>query len=89
MAAWIRYTAGNDLAGQPHAVDDPLAGRLADLHARHGDDVASLVRAFLAVEDVFPPALAAEPRFTEAVVDAYTTLTKQGLDGALAALGRA
>ncbi|SEN32403.1 mannitol dehydrogenase family protein [Halomonas caseinilytica] len=89
VAAWIRYTAGNDLAGQPHAVDDPLAGRLADLHARHGDDVASLVRAFLAVEDVFPPALAAEPRFTEAVVDAYTTLTKQGLDGALAALGRA
>ncbi|SHL37410.1 mannitol dehydrogenase family protein [Halomonas caseinilytica] len=89
VAAWIRYTAGNDLAGQPHAVDDPLAGRLADLHARHGDDVASLVRAFLAVEDVFLPALAAEPRFTEAVVDAYTTLTKQGLDGALAALRRA
>ncbi|CBV41034.1 mannitol dehydrogenase family protein [Halomonas elongata] len=89
VAAWIRYTAGADLAGRSHAVDDPLAERLADLHARHGDDVAALVPAFLAVEDVFPPGLAAEPRFAEAVMAAYTTLTQQGLAGALAALARA
>ncbi|UYG09743.1 mannitol dehydrogenase family protein [Halomonas sp. M4R1S46] len=89
VAAWIRYTAGDDLAGRPHAVDDPLASRLAALHARHGDDVEALVPAFLAVEDVFPPALAAEPRFARAVVAATTTLTRQGLAGALAALERA
>ncbi|RAW08452.1 mannitol dehydrogenase family protein [Halomonas elongata] len=89
VAAWIRYTAGADLVGRSHAVDDPLAARLADLHARHGDDVAALVPAFLAVEDVFPPELAAEPRFAEAVMAAYTTLTQQGLAGALAALARA
>lgn len=89
VAAWIRYTAGDDLAGRPHAVDDPLAARLAALHARHGDDVEALVAAFMAVEDVFPPVLAAEPRFAEAVATAYTTLTQQGLAEALAALPRA
>ncbi|MBB3230827.1 mannitol dehydrogenase family protein [Halomonas stenophila] len=89
VAAWIRYTAGDDLAGRSHRVDDPLASRLAALHARHGDDVEALVAAFLAVQDVFPPALAAEPRFARAVAAAYTTLTRQGLAGALAARGRA
>ncbi|MFM9270581.1 mannitol dehydrogenase family protein [Halomonas elongata] len=89
VAAWIRYTASTDLSGRSHAVDDPLAERLADLHARHGNNVAALVPAFLAVEDVFPPALAAEPCFTEAVMAAYTTLTQQGLAGALASLGQA
>ncbi|MDT8893064.1 mannitol dehydrogenase family protein [Halomonas sp. I1] len=89
VAAWIRYTAGDDLAGRSHPVDDPLASHLAGLHARHGDDVDALVRAFLAVDDVFPRALAAEPRFAEAVATAYTTLTRQGLAGALAALARA
>ncbi|SDG45879.1 fructuronate reductase [Onishia taeanensis] len=89
VAAWIRYTAGDDLTGLSHPVDDPLASRLAILHARHSDDVEALVAAFLAMEDVFPPALAAEPRFAEAVAAAYITLTQQGLAEALAALPRA
>ena len=54
-----------------------------------GDDVDALVAAFLAVEDVVPPALAAEPRFARAVAAAYTTLTRQGLAEALTALPRA
>ncbi len=88
VAAWIRYIAGDDMAGRPHPVDDPLASRLAALHARHGDDPQALVAAFLAEEEVFPPVLAVEPRFVEAVAAAYAALTQQGLAGALAALGR-
>ncbi|MFG6139276.1 mannitol dehydrogenase family protein [Halomonas sp. B23F22_10] len=89
VAAWIRYAGGTDLAGRPHVVDDPLADRLGTLHARHGEDVAGLVSAFMTMEDVFPPALAAEPRFVAAVTAAYIDLTQLGLAGALDALGRA
>ena len=35
VAAWIRYTAGNDLAGACHPVDDPMADTFATLHADH------------------------------------------------------
>ncbi|MDN3523193.1 mannitol dehydrogenase family protein [Halomonas ramblicola] len=86
LAAWIRYTAGRDRQGQPYAVDDPLAPRFAELHARHGQAPEALVTAFLAMDDVVPPALAADAVFAEAVLTAYRSLTEQGLDGALAAL---
>lgn len=88
LAAWIRYTAGRDHAGVAYPVDDPLAPRFAELHARHGQAPEALVTAFLAMDDVVPPALAADAVFAEAVLTAYRSLTDQGLDGALAALAR-
>lgn len=89
MAAWIRYTGGRDRQGQAYQVDDPLAWRFAELHARHAADVPALVAAFLGMDDVVPPALAAAPGFAEAVTEAYRTLTEHGLDAALAAMARA
>ncbi|MCE9682413.1 mannitol dehydrogenase family protein [Halomonas alkalisoli] len=89
VAAWIRYTAGQDLHGTRYPVDDPLAARFAGLHARHADDAEALVAAFLAMGDVIPPGLARQPSFVTAVVGAYRTLTREGLAGALAALARA
>ncbi|WP_163558974.1 mannitol dehydrogenase family protein [Halomonas sp. NO4] len=88
-AAWIRYTAGRDRQGQAYTVDDPLAWRFAELHERHGGDVPALVAAFLGMDDIVPPALAAAPGFADAVTAAYRTLADQGLDAALAALVRA
>jgi fructuronate reductase len=89
LAAWIRYTAGRDLQGQEHPVDDPLAERFAALHARHGQDAEALVAAFLGMDDVVPPALAADTDFAAAVLAAYRTLSQHGLVAALAALERA
>lgn len=89
VAAWIRYTAGHDLHGTAYPVDDPLASRFAELHEQYGQDAEALVNAFLAMDDVVPPALAADAAFAEAVLAAYRTLTRHGLDGALAALERA
>ncbi|CAM3472150.1 mannitol dehydrogenase family protein [Halomonas lysinitropha] len=86
LAAWIRYTAGRDHAGTAYEVDDPLAPRFAECHARHGRDPEALVSAFLAMDDVVPPALAADAVFAEAVLTAYRSLTEEGLDGALATL---
>lgn len=88
MAAWIRYTAGRDRQGQSYTVDDPLAPRFAELHARHGQAPGALVTAFLAMDDVVPPALAADASFADEVLTAYRSLTEQGLEGALATLGK-
>lgn len=88
VAAWIRYTAGEDLLGNRYTVDDPLAKRFADLHHAHGADPSALVAAYLAIDDVVPSALAKDAAFAQAVVTAYQALTQDGLDGALPALER-
>lgn len=89
MAAWIRYTAGHDLHGHAYSIDDPLATRFAELHARHGETPARLIGTFLAMDDVVPPALAANTEFAASLLAAYRTLTQQGLDGAIDACLRA
>ncbi|WP_422101679.1 mannitol dehydrogenase family protein [Vreelandella sp.] len=86
MAAWIRYTAGDDLLGNGYTVDDPLAKRFAELHCKHGSDAAALVTAFLAMDDIVPSGLAADSAFTQAVHIFYQTLIQNGLAGALAML---
>ncbi|MEL7967550.1 mannitol dehydrogenase family protein [Vreelandella neptunia] len=88
VAAWIRYTAGQDLQGNSYPVDDPLAKRFAELHQRHGSDPSALVAAYLAMDDVVPSELAADKRFVQAVLIAYQRLTQNGLDGLLTALER-
>ena len=88
MAAWIRYTAGEDLEGNRYTVDDPLAKRFVDLHHTHSADPSSLVAAYLAMGDVVPNALAADKSFAQAVLAAYQMLAQEGLNGAIAALER-
>lgn len=88
MAAWIRYTAGQDLQGNSYPVDDPLAKRFAKLYQVHGSDSSALVTAYLAMDDVVPSELAADQRFVQAVLIAYQRLTQNGLDEALAVLER-
>ena len=86
VAAWIRYTAGSDLHGRPHNVDDPLADTFAALHARHGESAESLIEAFLAEDAVFPPELASDVHFSQAVLAAYRSLQARGITASLAAL---
>ncbi|NYT71577.1 mannitol dehydrogenase family protein [Halomonas sp. QX-2] len=88
MAAWIRYTTGEDLLGNRYTVDDPLAKRFADLHHTHSSDPSALVAAYLAMDDVVPYALVADKAFAQSVLTAYQMLNQAGLDGALAALER-
>jgi fructuronate reductase len=53
IAGWMRYAAGNDEAGRPIAVADPLAPRFREIAARAGREPAALVRGFLSLRDVF------------------------------------
>lgn len=59
VAAWMRYVAGKDEAGQDIDVRDPLADRLRDA-AQACETAAATVRALLAIEEVFAPDLAAQ-----------------------------
>lgn len=83
IAAWIRYTKGENLTGNSYSVDDPLAERFQAIHERHAEDVDTLIQAFLAEDAVFAPDLAQESGFSNAVTTAYRTLTQSGLSAAL------
>lgn len=86
LAAWIRYTAGTDLTGRPHSVDDPMAETLAELHRCHANDHVALVDAFLALDTVVPVALQESARFHPRVVEALSTIESDGIEAAIAAL---
>lgn len=72
IAAWMIYARGVDLSGQPITVQDPLA---ADF-ARIGED--GMVAAYLAIDRVFPPALAAHASFRAALEDKVALLRSVG-----------
>ena len=75
VAAWMRWQSGRTDAGEAFAVDDPLAAetarRLADPEA------------MLGIAAIFPPKLAADPRFVEAVTRQLARLSDLGAAGAL------
>lgn len=83
LAAWMQYTSGRNLQGEPHSVDDPMAQHWVLLHADHGGDSAGLVAAFFAEDSVFPPALATRTTYTAAVAAVYDSLQTQGLSATL------
>jgi len=68
VAAWIGFVLRQTAAGVP--IVDPLAARLPEVAASTGDPVDR----FLALAEVFPPALATDPRFRAAVARAYEAL---------------
>ncbi|MNW14930.1 hypothetical protein D3C71_2132930 [compost metagenome] len=64
-----------------HVIDDPLSATFADLAGRF--EGASRVNAFLDLDEVFPPQLAARAEFCDAVHRAYRTLVRDGVDSLL------
>ena len=77
VAAWMRWQSGVTEAGETVVVDDPLAGRTAQLLASAETDEAR-VAALLTLTAVFPPALSDDPRFVAAVTRAYLSLSQHG-----------
>ncbi|MBU4434790.1 MAG: mannitol dehydrogenase family protein [Alphaproteobacteria bacterium] len=72
LAAWMRFIRLWVAAGE--AIVDPLAERLVAIAATCGGDTKSDVAAFLALHEVFPPAMAANPKFVAALEGAYASL---------------
>jgi len=81
VAGWMRYVGGIDEAGNSIDVRDPLGARL-----KAASDAADTVAALLAIEDVFPPDIAADTRFRTAVTEAYDGLRRHGARAMVEAL---
>lgn len=77
IAAWIRYCTQPLPSGSAQAIDDPLSATFADLAGRF--EGASLVDAFLDLDEVFPTALSTHAAFRDAVHDAYGALVRDGI----------
>jgi fructuronate reductase len=77
VAAWMRWQSGMDDQGAPFTVDDPLAPITAACLAGLSDP-ADQVDALLAIEPIFPPALAADAEVRTALVRHLTTLRDKG-----------
>ena len=75
LAAWMRYASGRDEQGAVIEVKDPLAPRLAALWR---DDPAQTVVGFLALAEVFPPALRDDAGFAADLTAALSGLMKDG-----------
>ena len=86
VAAWIRYTAGNNLHGDVHKVDDPMAATFAALHRQHAGSDEALIEAFLALDEVFPHTLARNERFVQMILASYRSLQAHGLAATLSNL---
>jgi fructuronate reductase len=77
VAAWMRWQGGRDDAGNTHAVDDPLAAVTA-ARLDGVTDPAAQVAALLAIDAIFPPALAADEGLRESLVRHLTSLAANG-----------
>lgn len=65
VAAWIRYVSGVDEKGDPIEVSDPMALTLRKACDSAKGNAGAMVKAVVAIEEVFGPDLINEPRFIE------------------------
>jgi fructuronate reductase len=72
IAAWMHFVRSRALEGV--RVTDPLADRLFDIGRATENNADRDLGPFLALDSVFPPALARAPVFTEALARAYDNL---------------
>ncbi|MBS7458166.1 mannitol dehydrogenase family protein [Coralloluteibacterium stylophorae] len=79
VAAWMHFV--RQRAGAGERVTDPLAERLFELGRACDGSAAADVPRFLALHDVFPPALRESPAFREALAQAYDCLRVPGCVG--------
>jgi fructuronate reductase len=83
LALWLRFLLGRDEAGRELPLEDPLADRLRATVAPVADDPAALVRAALAIEEVFGPDLRRDAALEGALAAAVARITRAGARAAL------
>ena len=83
LAVWLRFLAGRDEAGRDLPLDDPLAARLRAAAAPVADDPAALVRAALAIEEVFGPDLRQDAALEDQLTAALARIARAGVRAAL------
>src|SRR5882672_232810 len=74
IAAWLHFIRRSAQDGRE--LVDPLAAQLLDIGGRANGDAGESLETFLALTQIFPPALAADAQFVRALRQGY-----RGLDG--------
>jgi len=87
VAAWIRFTAGQDDAGRPLPLDDPLAEPIRSALAAGAGAPAATVEAVLRLDRVFAPELADDPVLRKLVTEWLDALARHGVAATLARIG--
>lgn len=85
VAAWIRWQAGVSDQGIAHAVDDPLADRIAVL-LKGQTDAAGRIGAILAYDAIVPAALRDDGAFAEQLNSHLASLEEKGAMATVAAM---
>ncbi len=85
IAGWMRYVMGQDEAGQPIDVRDPLAARFRALGAMAGNTPATIVDALLGLAEIFGPDLPADAHWRGALISTLQQLLERGAQNMLAA----
>jgi fructuronate reductase len=84
VAGWMRYVSGEDEAGRPIRVSDPLAATFARIAGAHRGDPAGYARELMTLRAVFGDDLPHDARFTAPVIAALGTLYARGAAAAVA-----
>jgi fructuronate reductase len=89
VAGWMRYVMGTNEAGEAHALNDPLAGRLSEIAKDAGRDAERLADGLLGLEVVFGRDLSGSAVFRAAVVAHLETLISGSVQQAIGRVSRA
>ncbi|WP_092495121.1 mannitol dehydrogenase family protein [Faunimonas pinastri] len=89
VAAWMRYVAGTDEAGNPIDLRDPLAADLRQLADEAGLVADRLAPALFSVRAIFGTDLAEDSRFRDAVISALARIIEHGASAAAASAAAA
>lgn len=85
VAGWMRWQTGVDEAGQPYAVDDPLADRTGAIVAA-GGGAHAIARGLMGLEAVFGSDLSSDERLARVLGDALERLMRHGAAATVRAL---
>ncbi|MDH4054126.1 MAG: mannitol dehydrogenase family protein [Gammaproteobacteria bacterium] len=83
VAAWMRYVLGNDEAGRPIDVQDPLLDDFVRMRSLASGDAEDVVSQFIDLKQVFGTDLAKDGRFTSTLAGQYRLLVEKGAAGAV------
>jgi fructuronate reductase len=84
IAAWMRYISGRSEQGNDYIVQDPLAERLSAVAHEHGHDPVALTAELLGFSEVFAADLPQNPDFVNEVTHWVTSISREGVQHALA-----
>jgi fructuronate reductase len=88
-AAWMRYCLGEDEAGKPYTLNDPLGQTLQDVARKHRGDVGATVDALLGAGAIWGEELPRDPRWVSRVAHWLARTRSVGLLGAVKELNSA